>query len=161
EPNEAQKKANSKTNMHLKTIIALLGSVLIAQFCIRIFAQDIFPRDIGIFDEKLGSVVAQPAVGQIVFAVLVSFGIAGFVVKKFLDASYIWPIASTAFVTFFAISIYTKQNLLQQLSERFPPVFFTHAAISILPVQMVAFGTLGSIAGFWLAVSYNYWRKHG
>ena len=27
-------------------------------------------------------------------------------------------------------------------------------------VLMVAFGALGSIAGFWLAVRYNYWRKH-
>ncbi|MHC4457056.1 MAG: hypothetical protein ACYS0I_08180 [Planctomycetota bacterium] len=151
--NEPQQKTNTKTNINLesiiKAIIALFASTLIAYFSIRIFAQDV----------KIGSVVAQPAVGQIAFAVAVSFALAGFVVKKFLDVSYIWPIASTAFVTFFAFSIYTKQNLLQQLSERFPPVFFPHSVLSILPVQMVAFGTLGSIAGFWLGVKYNYWRK--
>jgi hypothetical protein len=39
-------------------------------------------------------------------------------------------------------------------------MFFSNAAISILPVQMVAFGTLGSITGYWLAVRYKYRREH-
>jgi len=25
---------------------------------------------------------------------------------------------------------------------------------------MVAFGTIGSIAGYWMAIRYDYWRKH-
>ena len=155
EPDESQEKANSKSGIYLNAAIALVGSGLIAQFCIGRFAQDV-----GIFDSKLGSVVAQPAVGQIVFAVLVSFGLAAFVVKKFLNVSYIWPIIAGALVTAFAISTYVKQDVLQHLVARHPPVFFSNVVISILPVQMVAFGALGSIAGYWLAVRYNYWRKH-
>jgi hypothetical protein len=49
---------------------------------------------------------------------------------------------------------------LQQLVVRYPPAFFYSPVISILPVQMVAFGALGSIAGYWLAVRYDYWRKY-
>ena len=169
-PDKPQQKPNSRINMYLSAAIALVGSVLIAQFCIGIFA-----RDLKVFDNKLGSVVAQPTVGQIVFAVLVSFGIAAFVVKKFLKAGYIWPIIASAFVTGFVIvwpavvsaiarafniSTYAKQDVLQHLVQHWPAVFFSNAVASILPVQMVVFGTLGSIAGYWLAVRYNYWRKH-
>ena len=168
--NKSREKPNSQTHIYLNAAIALVGSGLIAQFCIRIFAQDV-----SIFDNKLGSVVAQPAAGQIVFAVLASFGIAAFVVKKLLNASYIWPIITSALVTGFVIiwpavvsaiaktfniSTYAKQDILQHLVARHPAVFFSNAITSILPVQMVAFGTLGSIAGYWLAVRYDYWRKH-
>jgi len=155
EPGKTQEKSNSKSNIYLNAAIALIGSVLIAQFCISILAQDV-----RIFDNKLGSVLAQPAVGQIVFAVLVSFGIAAFVVKKFLNVSYICPTVASALVTAFAVSAYVKQDVLQHLIQHWPAVFFSNAVTSILPVQMVAFGSLGSIAGYWLAVRYNYWRKH-
>ena len=152
---KSEEKSDSKLNINLNSIFALAGSVLIAQFCIRIFAQDV-----RIFDPRLGSVMAQPATGQIVFAVLVSFGITAFIFKKFLDVSYIWPTAASALVTGFVITAYVKQDILQYLVGHHPAVFFSDAVASILPVQMVAFGTLGSIAGYWLAVRYNYWRKH-
>ncbi|MFA7485511.1 MAG: hypothetical protein WCZ89_05760, partial [Phycisphaerae bacterium] len=48
---------------------AIAASVLIALFCIKMFAQDVKFSDL-----KLGSVVAQPHPGQIAFAVAVSFG---------------------------------------------------------------------------------------
>ena len=154
-PAETQKKTDSKPVQYLNVIIALVGSALIAQFCIRIFAQDV-----KVFDNRLGSVVAQPSVGQIVFAVLLSFKLAAFVVKKFLDVSYIWPTIATVLVTAFAISSYARQEVLQYFVKTWPAAFFANSVISILPVQMVAFGTLGSIAGYWMAVRYKYWRKH-
>ena len=154
-PDETQEKSNSQSGKYLNAIIALVGSGLIAQFCLKIFAQDV-----RIFDNRLASVMAQPTVGQIVFAVLVSFGLAAFVVKRFLHASYIWPTIASALVTAFAISIYVKQDVLQYLVQNWPAAFFSNAVISILPVQMVAFGTLGSIIGYWMAVRYDYWRKH-
>ncbi len=154
-PAEKQKKSNSKPVKYIIAIIALVGSALIAQFCIRIFAQDV-----KVFDNKLGSIVAQPSVGQIVFAVLLSFGLAAFVVKKFLDVSYIWPAIAAALVTAFATSTYANQKVLQYLVQQWPAAFFNNSVISILPLQIVAFGTLGSIAGYWMAVRYKYWRKH-
>ena len=156
ERGKTEKEANSKTRIYLNAAIALVVSVLIAQFCIRIFA-----RDVRIFDKTLGSaVVAQPATRQIVFAILVSFGLVAFIVKKFLNASYIWPIIASAFVTAFVISTYNKEVVLQYLAERWPAVFFSNPSVCILPVQIVAFGTLGSVAGYWLAIRYNYWQKH-
>ncbi|MFQ6036431.1 MAG: hypothetical protein ACE5NM_11395 [Sedimentisphaerales bacterium] len=145
-------KANPKPNTYLNAIIALVGSGLIAQFCINILAQDVMTSD-----NKLAT---QPAVGQIVFSVLVSFGLAAFLVKKFLNMSYIWSTMASAFVTTFAIATYAKQDMLQHFVGRYPATFFANAVISILPVQMVALGTLGSIAGYWLAVRYSYRRKH-
>jgi hypothetical protein len=155
EPDKNEEKSNSESSIYLNAIIALVGSVLIAQFCLRIFAQDV-----RIFDPRLGSVMAQPAIGQVVFAVLVSFGIAAFIFKKFLNVSYIWPVAASALVTGFAVTAYLKQDILQHLVGQHPAAFFCNAVTSVLPVQMVAFGTLGSIAGYWLAVRYSHWRKH-
>jgi len=154
-PDETQEKSNPKPTKYLNAIIALVGSALIAHFCIKIFAQDVT-----VFDNSLGSLMAQPSVGQIVFAVSVSFGLAAFIVKKFLDVSYIWPIIATALVTAFATSSYAKQEVLQYFVKTWPAAFFANSVISILPVQIVAFGTLGSIAGYWMGVRYSYWRKH-
>lgn len=155
ESDKPHQKSNSRLNIYLNVIIALVASVLIAQLCITIFAQNVRT-----FDEKLGSVVAQPSTGQIVFAIFVSFGISAFVVKKFLNVSYIWPIIGSAFVNAFAVISYGKQAVLQQLSSQWPTVIFPHAVMSILPLQIVALGALGSIAGYWMAIRYNYWRKH-
>lgn len=149
-------KRNPKSDKYLSAIFAVIASGLMSQFFIGLFAHDV-----RIFDNQLGlSVVAQPAVGQIVFAVLVSFGLAGFIVKKFLNVSYIWPTIASALVTGFAIIVYVKENVLEHLVQHWPGVFFSRAVVCVLPVQMVAFGTIGSIVGYWLAVRYNYWRKH-
>ena len=148
-----QEKSKSGPGKYLILIIALVSSVFIAQFCIRIVAQDV-----RISDSNLGSVIGQPAIGQIVFAVLVSFGTAAFVAKKFLNVDYIWPSVASAFVTAFMATVYAKE--VPGLVQSWPAAFFPNSVISILPVQMVAFGTLGSVAGYWMAIRYEYWRKH-
>jgi len=150
-----REKSNPKTKMYLNAAIGLLGSVLISQLLIGLLAQDA-----KIIDPTLGSIVSQPEVGQIAFAVVVSFGLAAFAIKTFLNVSYIWPTIASALVTAFAISVYVKKGVLQHLVIYQPAVFSPDAVISILPIQMVAFGTLGAIAGYWLAVRYNFRRKH-
>jgi len=147
---------NSKGRKYLNGVLAVVVSVVIAQFCIGVFVQD---RAVG--DRQMGLVAAQPAIGQIVFGVWISFGIAAFVVKKFLGAGYIWPAIASGIVTAFGIFTYMKHDTLVYLVEHWPPVFYSNAIMSILPIQMVAFGTLGSIWGYWLAVRYSYWREHG
>ena len=149
------KKPDSKPNKYINNTIALVVSVAIAQLCIGIFAQDI-----KLYDSKLGSVIAQPAVGQIAFAVFISFCIAGFVVKRFLGACYIWPIVASGCMTAFAVRFHAKTEILEHLTERWPAVFFSHPDVCILPIQMVAFGALGAVAGYWIATSFDYWRKH-
>lgn len=150
-----QREAESKSKVYLNTALAVVGSVLVVQFCIKILAQDF-----KVFDNQLGLVIAQPANIQIIFAVLISFLIVGFLVKKFLNVSYIWPVISSAFITFYVSSTYVKPNTLGRLIERWPVVFFSHSVLSILPVQMVSFGALGAICGYWLAVRYIYWQEH-
>ncbi len=156
EPDRNQEKFKFESRVYLNAIIALVASVLIAHVGVRVFA-----RDVAALDGQIGSVAAQPATGQIVFAVLVSFGFAAFAVKKFLNASYTWPIIASGLVSGFVMIVYVKQDTLQHLVGHYPAAFFPNAVTSILPVQMVAFGALGSIAGYWTAVRYNYWRKHG
>ncbi len=154
-PTKTNKKPKTNTSNYINAIIAFIGSGLIAQICIRILAQDI-----SALDSRLGSVVAQPHVGQIVFAVFISFGIAAFVVNKFLDVSYIWPAIACFLVTAFSTVTYAKQEILQHLAEQWPTAFYSNSVIAILPLQMVAFGTIGAIAGYWMSFRYNYWRKH-
>lgn len=155
EKKEEQDKKIATMNLYINSAIAVIGSVLIAGICIMILAQDV-----RFSDSKLGSVIAQPVKGQIVFAVVVAFGIVGFLCKKFLNVSYFWPILATAFITYIAIMTYINANTLEYIYNRWPANFFPNPTVSILPIQMVSFGTLGAIWGYWLAVKYELWRHH-
>ncbi|MBN2313642.1 MAG: hypothetical protein JXM79_06910 [Sedimentisphaerales bacterium] len=150
-----EKKKESKTNpvKYLNAVTALAASAVIAQFFLRVFAQDVSLRD-----DQLSSVVAQPATGQVIFAVFMSFGIAAFVARKFLGVGYTWSIISTFFVTIFSLSVYAKNAIY--LTSNWPAAIFSNAVVSVLPVEMVAYGTLGSVAGYWMAIRFDYWRKH-
>lgn len=149
------KKKPKQEGTYVNTSIAFICSILISAFLIMILAQDVKA-----FDNKLGKVVAQPTVGQIAFAVFVSFGAAGFAVKKFFNLSYIIPIFGTGTLTLFSFTFYAKGDIIRHLTLNWPASFFPNSLITILPLQMVSLGTLGSIWGYWLAVRYNYWRKH-
>jgi hypothetical protein len=135
----------------INAAIALIVSSVIASLCVRIFA-----REATTFTKAL---VAQPATGQIVFAILAAYAVAGFVTKKFLDADHIWTTISASIVIAFSIATYGRQITIEQIAYN-PATFFPNAVVSILPVQMITFGTLGSVAGYWLAVRFEYWRKH-
>ena len=154
-PEPAGQKQGSKLNpgRYLGPIIAVAAAAFIAYVCIGVFAQDV-----RLDDKPLGFVMAEPAMGQLGFAVLMSFGLAAFAVRKLLGVGYVFPIIASLFVTAFAISSYAVN--VQYMAHQWPAVFFSNAAASILPSQMVAFGTLGSVAGYWMAARYDYWRKY-
>jgi hypothetical protein len=136
-------------------VVAVIGSAVVAQFFIGIFA-----RDFTILDAASGSVVAQPAIGQIIFAVVAAFIIAGFLIKKVLDLDYLWPIISSCLVTPFAIGTYGKHEVIESFAGRWPAVFFPNSVLAVLPIQVVAFGSIGAVIGYWIAVHYDYWRQH-
>ncbi len=141
----------------LTIITALAASVVIAQFAIGLLAQDV-----RLYDRELGSVVGQPGVGQIAFAVFVSFGLAGFVVKKFLDMPYTVPVIASVILAYVAIEFYAaKADVLGHMIANFPPAFYPRAICAILPLQMVSFGMIGSVAGYWIAVKTEYHQRHG
>lgn len=141
--------------LYLNAAVALIGSVLVAVVSLARLAQDITMTN-----GSLGSVMAQPASGQVIFGLIVAFGLAGFLVKHFLNAGYIWPIIASGLITPFAIMTYAKQDVITHLAQNWPPVFSSNAAISLLPVQMVSFGTIGAIAGYWTGIRYDFWVKH-
>ena len=152
---ETTKKLTTDPKFYINSAIALVVSLLVARTFLNILAQNT-----RIFEAKLGSVIAQPHTAQIAFAVILSFGIAAFAVKLFLNASYVIPIIASAITAAIAITGYAKEPILQQLTKYSPAVFLPNPIVSILPLQMVAFAAIGSIWGYWLAVRYNWWRKH-
>ncbi|HUV40205.1 MAG TPA: hypothetical protein VMW23_00260 [Sedimentisphaerales bacterium] len=148
-------RAEIKFNTVLRAAAAAVVSIGVVWFSLGVLCQDV-----RLWDNYLGSVVGQPAVAQIVYAVVISFGLAGFVIKKLLDAAYGWVLIAAVFVTYFGSSTYIRNDILGYTMEHIPPVFFPQAAASILPIQLVVFGTLGAIIGYWTAVRYTYWRQH-
>lgn len=149
-----QAEGNSKSGKYLNPIMAIIVSFTVVHFSIKILA-----KDVTLSDNIAGLVVSQPVIGQIIFAVVVSFGLAAFVVKKLFNVNYYWPIAASILVTAFSTTTYAKGQLLQHIVELWPGSFFPDVIISVLPVQMVAFGALGSVAGYWLAVRYRFSKQ--
>jgi len=120
----------------------------------------IFARDVQIFDRRAGVLVAQPGLGQVIFAVVASFGLAAFFVKTFLDRSYYWPMFASSLILAFVATFFVSQNLLAGIYENWPAVFIPHSVLSITPLSMVTFGTLGAVWGYWVAVRYHFWRDY-
>lgn len=140
------------TNTYVTVALALGGTVLIANFLLGVFAQDVAT--------SRNMVPTQPPVGQIIFAVIAAFAVAAFLVKKFTNLGYLWPALASAFVIAFAQAFYDGAQVLRQFAETRPATSFPHSTLAILPVQLVALGTLGSVLGYWLGVRYDWWRKH-
>lgn len=135
-------------------VVALVGSVIVGVYLLNILAADVnFP------DPKLGTVTGQPSNLQIAFAVIITFMVLGFCSKLFLGVNYVWPAIATAIVSYYSIILYAKQPTLDYMSISWAAVFYSKTAISILPIQMVAFGCIGSVWGYWLAAQYHFWRE--
>jgi hypothetical protein len=151
---ETENKNNSNYNKYLNYVMSVVVSCVIVLVCIRIMAKDVV-----LPDNRTRLLVAQPAVGQIIFAVFVAYALAAFTVKKLFNVNYYWPMSAVVFVTAYSIISYTRGQLIQYFVDLWPGVFFPDAVLSILPVQMVVFGTLGSICGYWMAIHYQYNRQ--
>jgi len=132
-------------------VAAILAGALVALFFAGVFAQNLTTRS---------DIAAQPATGQIVFAGIMAFAAAGFVVKKFFGLSYVWCALASVLVVPFAIVTHYRGDTVQQFAETQPATFYPHAVFGLLPVQLVALGALGSVLGYWMAVRYDHWRQH-
>lgn len=151
-PDPARMKAWLKPTACANAAIALIVSTIVAIFFTGVFAQDL--------STSYNMVYAQPQIGQIVFGITAAFAVAAFVVKKFLDLSYLWPAVASIFVLPLAQVVFYGPRTIQTFAESRPATFYPHAIFAILPLQLTALGALGSVLGFWLAVRYNFWRKH-
>jgi hypothetical protein len=140
---------------YVTPVVAVIGSTIVAMFLIGMLARDFI-----ILDPKVGYAIGQPAAAQIIFAILTAFGVTGYLVKKVFDLDYFWPIIATCLVIPFGIISYGQYEVIEYFVGRWPAVFFANSILTVLPIQAVAFGTLGAVAGYWIAVRYDYWHKH-
>jgi len=149
----ADDRANSRTgeNTYVNGAIALLATILISLFFLGIFTRNLAVSR---------HVAAQPDGGQIVFGVIATFAVAAFVVKRFLDLSYVLPAVASSLVLILAQVAYYRAGTIQRFAETHPATFFPHSIFAVLPIQLVALGTLGSVLGYWIAVRYDYWKNH-
>ncbi|MDD5134024.1 MAG: hypothetical protein PHP01_01270 [Phycisphaerae bacterium] len=134
---------------------SVIATIFVANFLINIFAVNV-----KFADSRLEQVTAQPANLQIAFAVLLGFGVCGFLAKIFLSAKAFWSAIASVAVTYYFTASYIKTGPLTLLSLAWPAVFFQKPIAAVLPIQMVSFACLGSLWGYWLAVRYYIWRMH-
>jgi len=153
-----QKTSKINTSAIINSLLAIAATVMITFIIIRIFACDVLYNDSN--TPVINKVFAQPAKGQIFFAVALSFGLAAYLAKQYMNAGYIGPCLASALVTFASIKLYVNKDVIEQMTQYWPPTFFTSVLLSITPLEMVAFGCLGAITGYWLAVRYHYWKTH-
>jgi hypothetical protein len=139
----------------LNCVVAVIGSAVVSQFLIGILA-----RDYTIWDATAGVAIAQPATGQILFAVFAAFGLVGFLAQRILNIDYVWVIIGTCLVNFIVVSTYGNNDVVASFAGRWPAVFFSNSVLAVLPIQVVTFGTFGAIAGYWIAMRYDYWHKN-
>jgi hypothetical protein len=151
-PTVAALKEHFRPNLAIAAVAALVVATLLAHFSLGVFAQDL--------STSAGAAPTQPATGQIVFAGVAAFAAAAFAVKKLFDLSYVWPAIASLLVIPFANASYGRGDMVRKFAETQPGTFFPHAVFAILPLQMVTLGAIGSVLGYWLAVRYDYWRKH-
>ena len=140
-------------NQGINIAISMAITVVITQFAIGIFAQDV-----RLFDSQLTSVIGQPGNGQIAFAVILSFAIAAFVAKSYLSVNYIYTAISAVLLTVWTVKAHANPHL-EYMTSAWPANIFPKAACAILPLQMISFAAIGSMAGYWFAIQWAYSRK--
>lgn len=138
-------------SIYANALLALGVSVVVSHFFLGVFVQNLAMSP---------NVAAQPDIGQIIFGVGAAFAVAGFIVRQVLGQSYILPALSSLLVVGMAQVLHYRSSTIERFAETFPASFFPHSVFAIVPVQLVALGTLGSVLGFWIAVRYDWWRKH-
>lgn len=141
----------SKANLVLDGAVALLMSLAIGYVVVAVLAQGTQLAGV--------SIATQPAAAQIVFAVMVAFGAAGFLTGRISRLGPSWPTVASALLPTVAGLFYARADVLEDLASTYPATCFRTSVMAILPVQMVAFGALGAAAGYWLAVRYEYWHR--
>jgi hypothetical protein len=144
--------AKPKAGYGLDMALAPIVGLAVAHFVTAAMAQGS-----GIIGDSLPT---QPATTQAAFAIMVAFGVAAFLIGRFLRAGLFWAIVASALLPIVDGLLYARPSLLDPISRAYPATCFPTPALAILPIQMVAFGTLGATVGYWVAVRVEYWRAH-
>lgn len=144
-------------NMAVNVLLAAAVTLIVTWFAVAIFAQDIHQAD-----PKLGSVVGQPGSRQIAVGVFAAFALAAYIAKYGLKIGYLPVAAASSLLTFFGATQLLRGDTLAHLAANWPVAYFNHAINAITPLQMVAYGWLGAITGYWMAVKFHHktWQSH-
>lgn len=132
--------------------LALVASGVIAWLAVGFLVQDIRQPD-----PQLGSVLGQPGARQIAFGVFASFCLAAYAVKYLLKVAYTPVVLAAPMVSLAAMHRLLSAGQLDYLAQNWSAAYFSNAITAITPLQMVAFGTLGAITGYWMVVKFNHW----
>jgi hypothetical protein len=145
----------TKPKTAVNGLLAFVAAAVIAAVGISMLAKGVL-----FVDKNLGPVLGQPANSQLAFAAMVAFGLAAFIVKRFWEASYVWPALATVLVSLGAMHFAGRSDVLSYLASNWPANFFAQPVYALLPIQIVSFGCIGSVVGYWLAVRFRYWQTH-
>ena len=127
----------------------LLASLVIGYFLTCAFTEDI----------RLSSqaAVCQPPARQIVFGLIAAFGFTAFAAKTGFHLSYLWPMVTTGLM--FPVSTAINGRASDGMTTHaYPASCLPSAVLTALPIQIVAFGSIGAILGYWAAIRCRYWR---
>lgn len=116
-------------------------------------------QDVRMYDSQLGTVIGQPEKAQVAFGVLTAFALAAFLIKLFLKMSYIIPALGSAVYVFVGYRISARRDVLEYMAGNWPVSFFPMSIAGVLPVEIVSYGVIGSIVGYWIAIKYEQWRR--
>lgn len=130
--------------------LACLVGLVVAQFLISVFAQDIPVRGF----------MTQPPVSQLFFGVFMAFAVAAFLVEHFLKLNYHWIMPALAFIYVFNDLAFVNDKHFTVLAEAAPNLCLPNSGLFALPIQIVSFGFIGALVGYWTSIRYHYWRTH-
>jgi hypothetical protein len=133
-------------------VVAVLASLLVAQLLLNGFSQDV-----RVTNEMIAS---QPVTRQAAFATMIAFGGAAYLVRHFFNVSYIWSLLAAPLLYCLGTFVHTRTTVLAGLAEQYPAICLSNALFGIIPIQLISFGSIGAVIGYWLAIRYRYWRNH-
>jgi hypothetical protein len=134
--------------------LAILISLVVGQFLLGVFAQDIPLR------QNHGTALTQPPAAQLVFGIFMAFGVAAFIVGHFLRLNYHCVMPAMALTYLFSVMSFAKVQIFESVALSYPSLCLPSTVLYALPIHIVSFGTLGAILGHWASVRYHYWRIH-
>jgi hypothetical protein len=148
----ADRRITREPAVALNGLLALALSTAIAYIGLAVFVKAV-PTP-----TMTGTVSSQPLPAQIACGTMLAFGVAAFAIKLAFRFDWSIPVGAILVTNFLVMSLASSPALVSEMAAKWPPAVLAQAPFGILPIQMVAYGTLGSLLGYWLAVRYNIWR---
>ena len=139
-----------KKNLNRRYILNVIIAVAFATAAAKLLVS-VLVTDVRVFLYKSPDVISQPEIGQIVFGVVVTFGLVSYGVKRFLGMGWFWTALCSSLLIAYAAVFSLSPDQYHLFSLKAPAGTYMDSVFSVLPVQMVSFGTLGALGGYWLA----------